>query len=209
MIMAWKWMLNTCWLHIMIAGWNFKTTVTLKVKNKNLSNWFVLLVRRTLHVSQLLLHRVCQVSAKIYDHGHGSHGGHCRCVKGCQVHTLLFFQQQPYFQIGGTLFPGLQHSPLTHSTWPLSTGIAVPYLTLLVVAIYFSLHIIAVVIRKVSHLLFSLALVDQNSGPTDYVSGPGQHWVQVMYCDSCLYCCSMLSLCDLCFYPTQSDHCLA
>ena len=85
------------------------------VKIKNLSNWFVLLVRRTLHVSQLLLHRVCQVSAKMYEHGHVSHGGHCRCVKGCQVHTLLFFQQQPYFQIGGTLFSGLQHFPLTHN----------------------------------------------------------------------------------------------
>ena len=99
----------------MIAGWNFKTTEILKVKIKNLSNWFVLLVCRTLHVSQLLLHGVCQVSAKIYEHGHGpgsSHGGHCRCVKGCQVHTLLFFQQQPYFQIGGTLFSGLQHFAL-------------------------------------------------------------------------------------------------
>ena len=162
----------------MIAGWNFKTTVTLKVKNKNLSNWFVLLVRWTLYVSQLLLHRVCQVSAKMYEHGHVSHGGHCRCVKGCQVHTLLFFQQQPYFQIGGTLFSGLQHFPLKPTMldhYPHSTGIAVPYLTLLVVAIYFSFHIIAVVIRKVSHRLFSLALVDQNSGPTDYVSGPGQH----------------------------------
>ena len=39
----------------MIAGWNFKTTEILKVKIKNLSNWFVLLVCRTLHVSQLLV----------------------------------------------------------------------------------------------------------------------------------------------------------
>ena len=55
------------------------------------------------------------------EHGHGSsHGGHCRCVKGCQVHTLLFFQQQPYFQIGWTLFSGLQHFPLTHNAWPLT-----------------------------------------------------------------------------------------
>ena len=47
------------------------------------------------------------------EHGPGSsHGGHCRCVKGCQVHTLLFFQQQPYFQIGGILFSGLQHFAL-------------------------------------------------------------------------------------------------